>query len=191
MIVGFAGLARSGKDTAAGLLMEHGFRKYALATPLKKACREVFGLSDDQIHGAAKDVVDPRYGVAPRHIFQLLGTDCVRGIAPDAFVDRFSEWYGANAPGRVVVPDVRFPNEVDAIHALGGKVYRIRRGPDVADTLNHASERPSELDVDGVIRNDGTMEYLRAVLFSVVPVKSRVADRDASLNGHVYRKFGF
>jgi hypothetical protein len=28
-----------------------------------------------------------------------------------------------------VVADVRFPNEIDAIHKMGGKIVRVRRGP--------------------------------------------------------------
>jgi hypothetical protein len=40
----------------------------------------------------------------------------------------------------VVVTDVRFPNEVDAIRALGGKVIRINRGSaELSD--GHASEK--------------------------------------------------
>ena len=62
--------------------------------------------------------------------------------------------------GRVVIDDVRFPNEVEMIQRLGGKVIRIDR-PGPAEST-HASE--IELDGfdgwDGVIVNDGTLGEL-------------------------------
>ena len=61
---------------------------------------------------------------------------------------------------RVVIDDVRFLNEVEMIHRLGGRVIRIDR-PGPAEST-HASE--TELDSfdgwDGVIVNDGTLREL-------------------------------
>lgn len=61
---------------------------------------------------------------------------------------------------KVVIDDVRFPNEVAMIQRLGGRVIRIDRpGPDES---THASE--IILDTfdgwDGVIVNDGTLGEL-------------------------------
>ena len=39
----------------------------------------------------------------------------------------------------IVISDVRFPNEIKAIHSAGGKVVRIKRGPEPSwydDALN-------------------------------------------------------
>lgn len=65
------------------------------------------------------------------------------------------------APTPVVVTDVRFPNEAEAIKAAGGKLVRIvRLGQDLSDT--HISE--TALDgwpVDREVFNAGTLEDLQ------------------------------
>lgn len=156
MIIGLAGAARSGKDTAAERLVRRGFLKYAFAWPLKGACETLFGLSPDQVHGSRKDVVDHRYGATPRSILVAVGT-CARGVAPAVFVDAFLRWRRMHADRDVVISDVRFQNEIDAIHALGGRVYLVRRhvpgGPE---------PEPTHLRVDGVLDNDGAIEDLHA-----------------------------
>jgi hypothetical protein len=70
-------------------------------------------------------------------------------------------WYSRHE--HVVIPDVRFVNEINAIRKAGGKVIRIRR-PDIGQVYNHQSESEQagiEDDVfDKVIDNDGTLEDL-------------------------------
>lgn len=64
MIVGFAGLAGSGKDTSSDILVrKHNFVKVALADPLKRICKEVFDFTDDQLWGpsASRNAPDARY----------------------------------------------------------------------------------------------------------------------------------
>jgi hypothetical protein len=63
----------------------------------------------------------------------------------------------------VVIPDVRFPNEVDAIEKAGGRVVRIvRPGAGLAGSAAH---HVSETALDGVaipyIHNGGTLDDLR------------------------------
>jgi hypothetical protein len=169
MLVGLAGLKHAGKDAAADCLVRHhGFVKHALAAPLKRACKDVFALSDDQVDGPRKDLVDPRYDVTPRLIMQRFGTDCVRQLAPDAWVHKFREWHAACEHPRVVVSDVRFQNEVDAIRELGGRVFLVDRGGD-REPGEHPSERADELDrLDGVVRNAGTLGDLHAAVCRAV-----------------------
>lgn len=174
MLVGFAGRKRSGKDTAAGHLVDRrGFVRRAFADPLKRTCQDLFDLSDDQVGGDAKDAVDPRYARSPRELMQFMGTEFVRNFACETlWVDKFERWYaGARAAGgarRVVVADVRFQNEVDAIHRLGGKVYLVTRPGRTDSPDSHASEDVGALAVDGEIVNDGTIEDLRAAVYSAV-----------------------
>lgn len=169
MLIGLAGLKRAGKDTVADYLVKNrGFVKYSFADPLKEACKVLFGLSDSQVHDS-KDVVDSRYACTPREILQHIGT-AARAQRKTVFVDRFLGWYAATyassgAVPDVVVADVRFQNEVDSIRALGGVVFLVSR-PGVNVTLDaHESERASELDVDGHILNDGTIDDLYRTLF--------------------------
>ena len=66
---------------------------------------------------------------------------------------------------QVVIPDVRFPNEADAIKELGGIIWRINR-----HGLNGINEHRSEhaMDsymVDHVIYNDGSLDELSDEVF--------------------------
>lgn len=93
-----------------------------------------------------------------RQILQLFGTEYRRRQDPDYWVKRLEEKLKGHE--RVVIDDVRFPNEVEMIHRLGGRVIRIDR-PGPAEST-HASE--IELDSfdgwDDVIVNDGTLREL-------------------------------
>lgn len=64
MIVGISGLAGSGKDTLADILVrEHRFVKVSFADPLKRICADIFGFSYDQLWGpsASRNAPDERY----------------------------------------------------------------------------------------------------------------------------------
>lgn len=71
VIVGVCGFAGSGKDTFADLLVQDfGFKKRALAQPLKHYVKYVFDFTDEQIFGASakRNEPDLRYpfkGVCP------------------------------------------------------------------------------------------------------------------------------
>lgn len=56
MIIGLSGLAGSGKDFIANILVEqHKFVKIALADPLKRICQDVFNFSDQQLWGPSEE----------------------------------------------------------------------------------------------------------------------------------------
>src|SRR5689334_14415060 len=56
LIIGLSGLAGSGKDFVANLLVDqHNFVKIALADPLKRICQEVFDFSDEQLWGPSEE----------------------------------------------------------------------------------------------------------------------------------------
>lgn len=110
----------------------------------------------------AKEVIShskPGYvSLTFRQLLQLFGTEYRRRQDPDYWVKRLEEKLKGHE--RVVIDDVRFPNEVEMIHRLGGRVIRIDR-PGPAEST-HASE--IELDSfdgwDDVIVNDGTLREL-------------------------------
>lgn len=64
MIIGISGIAGSGKDTCADILVrERQFVKVSLADPLKRMAREAFAFSDEQLWGpsAMRNAPDVRY----------------------------------------------------------------------------------------------------------------------------------
>lgn len=167
-LVGLAGPSGSGKDTAADYLRErHGFRRIALADPLKGWVQTIFGLSHDQLWGAKRDVVDLRLGRTPREVYQSFGDAC-REIDPDVLIRAFrAAVRNARAEGgSVVCPDVRTPSELALVRAEGGLVYRIRRSG--ARAPGKAGEHRTETELcsfadsefDGLVRNDGSVREL-------------------------------
>jgi len=63
-VVGFCGFKGSGKDTSADHLVEcFGYDKLSLATPIKEACKAVFGFPDEHLWGSSdlREIQDERY----------------------------------------------------------------------------------------------------------------------------------
>ena len=54
------------------------------------------------------------------------------------WVKLFKFWYEKNKDKNIVITDVRFPHEIEAIKSLGGKIVKIKRNCLVNDT--HISE---------------------------------------------------
>ena len=77
MLIVVLGKKGSGKDTFSDYIIEkHGFIKYSFADPLKKGLQHFFNLSDEQLYDPKlKEIIDPRWGVSPRQLFQVIGTD--------------------------------------------------------------------------------------------------------------------
>lgn len=152
VVIGLLGQAGSGKSTAAKYLSEkYGFVEKSFASPLKRACRELFSLSDEQLDGSLKEVPDDRwYGATPRRMFQYIGTDLLRDnietIMPGIGKDIFVKALDVSLQGiekDIVVSDVRFANEIEYVNSIGGTVVRIVR--DGQEAGNHITENHQNL----------------------------------------------
>ena len=79
-IICLIGQKRVGKDTVADIIqeLEPGFRRFALADPIKDIARIMFNFTEDQLFGAAKDEFDSRWGIRPRDFFERFGTDIMQ-----------------------------------------------------------------------------------------------------------------
>jgi len=144
MIIGFVGLIGSGKDTAADYLVNfHGFRRDSFAGTLKDAVAAVFGWDRTLLEGRTKEArewreqIDPwwakRLGMpdlTPRWILQYWGTEVCRKAFHDSIWIASLEYKLLTSNDDIVISDVRFPNEIAAIHNAGGLVVRIKRGED-------------------------------------------------------------
>lgn len=144
MIVGFVGFIGSGKDTAADYLVNfHGFRRDSFANTLKDAVACVFGWDRVLLEGRTKEArewreqVDPWWAerlrmpnLTPRLMLQLWGTEvCRNGFHDDIWIASLENKMRKTGDN-IVISDVRFPNEIKAIHNAGGIVVRIKRGAD-------------------------------------------------------------
>ena len=173
-IIAVCGAKRAGKDTVADhLVASYGYEKVKFASALKAVVGSLFGLGCDQLEGDRKDVVDPNWGVTPRHLLQFFGTEimqyrvqeCLPGIGRRFWAEKLFRDIGPmTADRRIVVSDVRFPHEVEEIakKSMGSfAVIRVDRGVSVEDT--HPSEMEYMLiDASIVLRNAGSIEDLLA-----------------------------
>lgn len=165
-LIGITGRARSGKDTAARILRDlHGYRPAAFAEPLKKMaailCDEAEALFHDD---ETKEATCHLHGKTRRHILQLLGTECVKPYFGEGVWIRHmfrrinTGMYGT----RVVITDVRFEPEADAIIAAGGVILKMHRhGGLTGEEAAHSSEAGIDPDkVDFNIFNNGSVGEL-------------------------------
>lgn len=113
----------------------------------------------------------PALGFSWRQAAQTLGTEWGRALNPDLWVLLMERALTALAPdARVVISDVRFENEAEMIHRLGGSlVHLVGRRADLGDAAAHASEaRLPGYCVDFVIGNDKEVSHLYAGLSAMV-----------------------
>jgi len=140
MIIGICGFIGSGKDTIADYLVNlHHFRRESFANSLKDAVAQVFGWDRTMLEGRTKQAREWRevrdewwsnrlgLNITPRWVLQQWGTEvCRRGFHDDIWIAALENKL-RNSQDDVVISDCRFPNEITAIRAAGGKVIRVVR----------------------------------------------------------------
>lgn len=176
LLIGITGFAAHGKSTVAAMLKVYGFQEYALAEPLKRACMEIFGFTENQVFGEGKLVLDQFWNVTPREVLQKIGTELFRDqlkiIMPTMNLGDFNivwirkmEKYiqEMRATNNIVISDVRNIDEARAIKKLGGYIIRVHNSRIKMDDefRNHASEQSiDKIRFEGVIKNDSSVTDL-------------------------------
>ena len=165
-IIAISGHAQNGKDTVAGMLREkleeHGESVLVAhyADLVKYICRTFFDWNGE------KD----EYG---RSLLQYVGTDVVRTREPDFWVDfivRVLSFFGDNWD-YVLIPDSRFPNEIEGLRKAGFRVDHLRVirenfvSPLTAEQQKHPSETAlDDVVPDHVIVNSGSLHDLETAV---------------------------
>jgi len=162
-IIAISGKAGAGKDTTATFIKDYanGIGRKVLITHyadlLKYICRTLLGW----------DGVKDQRG---RELLQVVGTDVVRKQDPDFWV-RFMSDVLTLFHGQwdtVLIPDTRFPNEIEYLRQHGFDVIHLRIIRDgntrnlTESQMHHASE--TALDVvaaDYIILNDKGLQELK------------------------------
>lgn len=168
-VIGISGYARTGKDTIADYLVENeGYTKISFSTPMKEAMYRLNPrITVNEIQNTALRIGVDVYGWeglkerSPdiRGLLQRFGTE----VGREMFGEDFWVNYALDSipdGGKAVIADVRYPNEADAIRALGGKVFRVERDG-VGPANAHASENALDrYEFDGTLYNQGTVRGL-------------------------------
>ena len=187
MIIGVCGLIGSGKGTVADILQNnHNFVKVSFADSLKDAVSVVFGWDRALLEGdtdesrAWREQVDPwwagRLGYAdltPRWVLQMWGTEvCREGFHKDIWIASMEKKL-ADHTKNYVIPDTRFPNEIEMIQRMDGQVWQVKRGTEPAWVGRYLRTKKAPVDIhpsewqwitsdfDQTIHNNGTIDTLK------------------------------
>lgn len=159
-ILGFSAHKQGGKTTAVKALISAlpTYGPYAplvvsFAGPLKDIVRRCFVPVSSPLVMSSFDTEEDKEAVLPcgktvRQMLQIVGTDWFRTAWPDVWINAFKSAVAVSTSQNIIVPDVRFPNELRAIHDMGGHVIRFLRSP-------FPDSHPSETALDDV----GFAEY--------------------------------
>lgn len=174
-VVALCGRKQSGKDSAAVFFMGRGYVHAKISAHLKQVCRELFGLSDEQVSGTEiqKESVDERYSMSPRYLMQFFGTEIMLGeafkyipsIGKDFWIKRCI--HDISKHDCVVLSDLRFKHEYDSLFEVYGKdltVIQVLRDS-VKCVDPHSSENEFSLfPKHHVVINNGTLLELHQCL---------------------------
>lgn len=208
-IVGILGFKGSGKDTAANALIEDGYVKFAYADTVKDVLAHVFVWPRHLLEGdtaesrAWREQVDPWWSkrlnipnFTPRLAMTTIGTDVMRNHFNDEiWIANVEKKIDSLGHDKIVITDCRFENEVYLIKNYGGKLIRVKKGPepvffkysqnvhspidavraDARQMMNntykaiHPSEwRWNSITPDAILENDGTIADLHAAIRGAV-----------------------
>ena len=205
-LIGLTGAAGAGKDSAAAVLQRAGWRGMAFADALRIEVAEAWGLDIRRFaERPGKDrpapelaagycmakrflawaayngisMIEPR---SPRWVMQTWGT--YRRSADSSYwvtqVEHWIRYQRSTGHPRLVITDVRLPNEAAMLRLAGGVLVRVHR-PDLpalaADTAGHESEQHRALVADADLHNDGDLGHLDA---EVARVLHQLALRDVA-----------
>jgi hypothetical protein len=198
-IISFVGFIGCGKNTTSNFLTDHGYRQFAFADSLKDVVASIFCWPRDMVEGNTSESREWREKVdsywsqklsipnfTPRFALQNIGTEIMRKYFNENIwlynVEKRILNLGDDA--KVVITDARFFNELAMTRDLGGKVFRVKRGPDpewvdlateanrgcavsqfmMGDRYPHVHKSEWSwvgYGFDDIIENDGSLDNLR------------------------------
>ena len=191
LLVALVGKMHTGKSTMAdALVRECGFTRLAFADPLKEVSAIMLTsflsyMNDQTLRRPDWWEVTPQSinamkgDPAIRKLLQLVGTELGRDwygpdtIWIDLFEKRLRQLQGESDKVRIVIDDCRFPNEAEALKAMGFTIFRLHRNEDerlesiqaallkqkpelledrqaLNDAMEAMANHPSEREVDNI-----------------------------------------
>lgn len=161
-LIGLCGYARTGKDTAAANMP--GWHRFAFADALKSDLAPL--LAD-----VGCDLADAEHKTTARPLLVAWGATA-RAFRPAYWVERLFRAIDFSKRERVIITDVRYPNEVAEILRRGGVVVRIVR-PGIGPANDEEARSIAQIERDfclPMVKNDWSPSDLGAAVLRVVGV---------------------
>lgn len=174
-----SGKAQNGKDTSAEIFKnELAIRGHSVlvihqADLLKYICKAFFNWNGE------KDE-------AGRTLLQQVGTNVIRKVEPDFWVDFIAKVTGffKDTWDYIIIPDTRFPNELEKLKADDANVFHVRViRKDFKSPLTEEQQRhPSETALDGIesdftlINDKGINDLYDGVVGILDAIKKRIKE---------------
>ncbi len=176
-IIGLAGVMGSGKDTAAAYLVDiYKYTRVAFADGVREEALWAITAgslprsSPDDIflalrNSSAEEVYAKPTTARMRSILQWWGTEYRRAQDPWYWLKyaerQMKEIQARDMTAAFAFSDVRFANEAEMIHRLGGVVWQlVGRGGGAQGIASHSSETLEGIQPDRTINNAGRLEDL-------------------------------
>ncbi len=188
IVIAFCGRLNSGKGVASEILeKEFGFAPMAFADPLKQIVHQLFNIPKEELWGPSEKRMK-----RTRTILQQLGTEFGRKFDPDVWIKqthaRLRKWefsgidicnllpsINVEEP-RVVITDLRFPNEAKLIaEKWNSPIIKIERSS--VERQGEAHQHESETAIAKInpnhiyqtIQNNKDLHHFKAAIRRRVP----------------------
>lgn len=128
--------------------LQNEIKIYNFADILKTdICMNILGLTYDQCYGSDEnknELTSVKWPselnngnfMTAREVMQYVGTDIFRKMDTNVWVKSTINKIIKESPELAIITDCRFPNEVEAIKNIGGKVLRLTRSPFLSDHIS-------------------------------------------------------
>lgn len=165
-----------GKSTVAEIFKQNDYIELTFAGPVKEIGL-ILGFDYENLYGSQEDKlqINEFWGVSGREFMQKFATNIMRNELSKHInmnLDSKTIWVRLcekritdllKQNKKIIISDGRFPDEIDMIKKLGGKIIKIERYNNY--NKQHESESYiSQIEPDIIINNNGTLEDLHIKL---------------------------
>jgi len=165
-VVGFAGPARSGKNTAGLALAGIGYEKYEMSSLIRNLMQRCMGTDiNDEYYERTKDQLLTATRTH-RDFYVGLGQGLRDYVSEEVHAEAFMKW--AEGKGDIYTPNIRMENEAFKVKEMGGVIVEIVHPSVNYDTLNPTEAGLVPELIDYTIVNNHTEETLQNEVRRVV-----------------------